>query len=283
MKPEVLAHDLGGVEVQYLHYPGDGPAVAMLHATGFQPWLWHPIARELAADGHRVIAPYFCEHRIHDPLRGGLSWQVLAGDLAGLIEGLEVDRPTLVGHSMGAVVSTIAEALHGPLASRLILIEPIFLPSPFYEAEITVDMHPMASRAIRRRNRWEGEEEAREYFGEKELFRNWDREVLELYFEYGLSDTEDGALTLACHPEREAALFMGGTVIDPWTILDTVTCPVLLLEGGTSENHAIVDLARAASTFPRAELRVVEGAGHLIPMEKPRETLALIREFLSRS
>ena len=283
MKPEALTRDIGGVEVQYLHYPGEGPAVVMLHATGFQPWLWHPIARELAADGHRVIAPYFCDHRTHDPVQGGLSWQVLAGDLAELAGSLGLERPMLVGHSMGAVVSTIAEALHGPLASRMVLIEPIFLPSPFYEMEITVEQHPLASKAIRRRSHWSGEEEAREYFGEKDLFRNWDREVLELYFKHGLAEAGDGALTLACHPEREAALFMGGAVVDPWTLLDRVSCPVLLLEGGTSENRDFIDLGRAASLLPRAELRVVEGAGHLIPMEKPRETLALIREFFSRS
>ena len=74
--PEILTQNVGDVELQFLHYSGDGPTVVLLHATGFQPWLWHPIARELAGN-FRVIAPYFCDHRMFDPKDGGMSWLVL--------------------------------------------------------------------------------------------------------------------------------------------------------------------------------------------------------------
>ncbi len=278
MMPEVLSQDIGDAEVQYLHYPGDGPTVVMLHATGFQPWLWHPIARELAGR-FRVIAPYFCDHRESNPEKGGLSWLVLADDLAKLIGRLGITEPLFVGHSMGAVVAAMAEALQGPIASRMVLIEPIFLPSVFYEMDITVDQHPLASKSIRRRSEWSDEAEARQYLNEKELFKNWDQEVLDLYLEYGMTEADNGALTLACQPEREAALFMGGRVKDPWTFLEKISCPVLLVEGENSENRLVIDLGRAASLIPRAELKEIAGAGHLIPMEKPRELLALLLEF----
>jgi lipase len=280
MMPEILSRDIGGVELQYLHYPGSGPTVILLHATGFQPWLWHPIARELAGD-FRVIAPYFCDHRTADPEDGGLSWLVLAGDLAALIERLAISGPLMVGHSMGATVASITEALAGPLASRMILIEPIFLPSAFYDLDITVEQHPLASKAIRRRNEWGDESEAREYLGGKNLFANWDREMLDLYLEYGMTRAGNGTLTLACQPRREAALFMGGKAQDPWALLAKISCPVLLVEGEKSENRVVVDLERAASLIPGAGLEVVAGAGHLVPMEKPREVTALIREFFA--
>lgn len=277
---EILSQDIGDVDLQYLHYPGGGPTVIMLHATGFQPWLWHPIARELAGD-YRVIAPYFCDHRVFDPEEGGLSWLVLAEDLATFIERLEIERPLVVGHSMGATVASMAEALQGPMISRMILIEPIYLPSGFYELEISVDQHPLASKSIRRRSEWSGEEEAREYLGAKPLFSNWDGEMLELYLEYGMTEADNGALTLVCHPKREAALFMGGMVKDPWSLLERISCPVLLVEGEKSENRKVIDLARAASVMPAADLSVVPGAGHLVPMERPREVLELILEFFA--
>jgi lipase len=267
--------------VQYLHYPGDGPAIVLLHATGFLPWLWQPIAMELAGD-FRVIAPYFCDHRVFDPEEGGLSWLLLASDLATFIRRLAIAEPFIVGHSMGATIAAIAEAHMGPLASRMILIEPILLPSGFYEAELTVEQHPLASKSIRRRNAWSDEDEAREYLGEKDLFMNWDREVLDLYLQHGLTEADSGELTLACSPRREAALFMGGMEIDPWPLLEKITCPVLLVEGEKSENRLVIDLGRAASIIPNADLEVVADAGHLVPMEKPREVLALIREFGAR-
>jgi len=278
--PEILTQDIGDVELQYLHYPGDGPTVVMLHATGFQPWLWHPIARELAGR-FRVIAPYFCDHRVFDPEEGGLSWLVLADDLATFIGRLGIAEPLVVGHSMGATVASIAEALQGPIAARMVLIEPIFLPSGFYDMEITVEQHPLASKSIRRRSGWSDEAEAREYFTEKKLFANWDSETLDLYLEHGVTEAENGVLTLACTPKREAALFMGGMKQDPWTLIPKISCPVLLVEGENSENRKVIDLARAASMIPGADLQVVADAGHLVPMEKPREVLTLILEFFA--
>jgi lipase len=280
--PEIRSQDIGDAEIQYLDYPGDGPTVVMLHATGFQPWLWHPIARELAGDYH-VMAPYFCDHRVADPAEGGLSWLLLSDDLLKLVESLGIEWPALVGHSMGATVSSIAEARSGGFASSMVLIEPIFLPSPFYSMEITVEQHPLAAKSLRRRSQWSGEDEAREYLRSKPLFDSWDEEMLGLYLEYGMTKADNGALELACRPEREAALFMGGRAQDPWLLLERISCPVLFVEGGESENRQVVDVARAASMIPRASITVVEGAGHLVPMEKPRETLELIRGFIEAS
>jgi pimeloyl-ACP methyl ester carboxylesterase len=276
--PEILSQDIGDVELQYLYYQGDGPTVVMLHATGFQPWLWHPIARELAGN-FRVIAPYFCDHRVFNPEDGGLSWLLLANDLATLIERLGIIKPLIVGHSMGATVASITEVLKGPIASRMVLIEPIFLPSEYYGLDITVEQHPLASKSIRRRSGWSDEAEARDYLRARKLFMNWDEEMLDIYLEHGMTRADNGALTLACSPNREAALFMGGMEKDPWPLLERVSCPVLLIEGENSENRLAIDLERAASIIPRANLRVIPGAGHLVPMEKPRELLALILEF----
>ena len=112
--PQTLAIDIGDAELPYLYYHGRGRAVVMLHATGFLPWLWHPIARALAGD-YRLIAPYFCDYRESDPA-SGLSWMKLAEDLIQMCERLNITSPLLVGHSMGAAVMTIAEAAHGLVA-----------------------------------------------------------------------------------------------------------------------------------------------------------------------
>lgn len=277
--PEVLSKDIGTAEIQYLHYDGDGPVVVLLHATGFQPWLWHPVAREMAGD-FRVVAPYFCDHRVLEPHEGGLSWILLAEDLTSLMRGLEIEGSIVVGHSMGATVAAIAEAGNPGLASRLVLIEPIFLPQEFYTADISVEQHPLASRSIRRRSDWADRKEAQEYLRSKKLFEDWDKEMLSLYLEYGMTEAENGTLSLACRPEREAALFMGGMDQDPWPLLSGIQCPVLLVEGGRSENSSVIDLERAAELMQDAELRVVPGAGHLVPMEKPREVLDMLRDYL---
>jgi lipase len=279
-KPELCSQDIGDACLQYLSYGDEGPAIVFMHATGFLPWLWHPIARELS-ESYRIIAPYFCDHRKTEPEMGGLSWMTLADDLCALCQGLGLEHPYLVGHSMGATVMTIANATHGSIAERMIIIEPIFLPEDFYRVRIGVEDHPLASKSIRRRDQWEGVSAAKEYLRSKALFRKWDDEMLDLYIRFGMSESETGGLQLSCSPRREASLFMGGMQYDPWPLLPKVTCPVLVLEGEESENRQFIDLRRAASLFPRGFHRLVRGAGHLVPMEKPAEIIEIIGNFFA--
>ena len=275
---KLLRQDVGGAEISYLLYEGEGPPLVFLHATGFMPWLWHPLVRELAP-AYRIIAPSLCDYRETDPESGGLSWATLAEDASRLCDALQFEKPFLVGHSMGAMVIVFANALYGLSAAGMVLIEPIFLPREFYRGPMRVEDHPLAAKAIKRTNYWRDRDEAMAYLRSRTLFQAWDAEMLELYVRHGMTPAENGGLRLACSPHREAALFMGGRKTDPWPLLPKISCPVLILEGEKSENRAFVDLDLASSLIPDCEHRVVKDAGHLIPMERPREVTGLIREF----
>jgi pimeloyl-ACP methyl ester carboxylesterase len=141
-----------------------------------------------------------------------------------------------------------------------------------------VEQHPLASKAIRRTNFWRNRDEAMTYLHSRSLFQGWDEEILELYLRYGMSG-KDGGLRLTCSPRREAALFMGGMQYDPWPLLSRVSCPVLILEGEKSENRAFIDFDRVRALIPDCAHHRVRGAGHLIPMEQPREVARIIGVF----
>jgi lipase len=276
--PALLTQDIGDADLSYLLYEGDGSVIVLMHATGFSPWMWHPIARELAPRW-RVIAPYFCDHRETDPEKGGLSWLTVSEDLARFCALLELDRPVLVGHSMGATIITLAHAKFGLKARGLILIEPIFFPQDFYKVQLKLEQHPIASKSIRRRDHWSNREEARTYLHSKALFKDWDSEMLDLYIDHGMKEAEGGGLQLTCSPRREASLFMGSMGYDPWPLLPQVACPTLILEGEKSQNRGFIDLKMVSSTIPKSTYRMVSHAGHLIPMENPKLTLEIIEDF----
>jgi pimeloyl-ACP methyl ester carboxylesterase len=65
----------------------------------------------------------------------------------------------------------------------------------------------------------------------------------------------------------------------PMAIIIPLQCPVLIIEGGMSENRAFIDLKYAASLIPNGHYKMIEEAGHLIPMEEPEETLKAMAEF----
>ena len=277
---EYKSAHIGDARVSYLEYPGNGPHLVMLHATGFLPWVWHPVARDLSCH-YNVLAPFFCRHREPDMENGGVGWKALAQDLARLFQVLDIQRPYyLVGHSMGGAVATLASALFGLKPEAMVLIEPIIMPPAFYEIRPNLEQHPLAAKSIKRRNHWQDRQEAREYLLSKKFFASWDPEVLDLYLEYGIVKNNDG-LTLACQPEKEAALFLGSSQQNPWALLKDVPCPVLVLEGETTENKGFIQFEEVAKGFPRGQFQVVKNTGHLIPMERPHKTQNLIREFFT--
>lgn len=273
--------DLGDVRIKYLHYPSNGPDLLLLHATGFLPWVWHPVAKRLS-EKFNIIAPYFCDHRDAEPEAGGISWKILAEDLYRLCTRLNLKDPFVAGHSMGGTVITLCAGTHTVTPSAMILIEPIFLPRETYKIRMTVEQHPLASRSIKRISRWSSRPEAESYLKSRKLFSKWDSETLELYIRHGMKPDDDGGLCLSCSPRKEASLFMGGNAKDPWPLLSEINCPVLIVEGGESENRSYIDLKYAASLFPYGSYIEVPEAGHLVLMEQPDAVYRIISDFFSR-
>jgi len=277
-RPILKKCDTGEIVIEYLHYPADKPDLVMLHATGFLPWMWHPIAERLEKN-FNIIIPFFCDHRWAQP-EEGLSWQLLSDDLYAMFRALGVRAPFIVGHSMGATVATLCSALNPLNPAAMVLIEPIYLPQIFYDQKITVEQHPLASRSIKRRNHWESSEQVRHYLKGKKLFAKWDPRMMDLYILHGMISADSGSgLMLACSPEKEASLFMGCNARDPWPLLSAIKCPVLVVEGGMSENRLYIDLKKVASMFPAGKYTEVEHAGHLVPMEQPDIVADLCIDF----
>jgi pimeloyl-ACP methyl ester carboxylesterase len=278
--PSLKIHDVGGAELPYLYYEGEAPQILFAHATGFLPWLWHPIIENLTPH-QQAWAPYICNYRDCDPESGGLSWDVIARDIISFCSSRNITDHLAVGHSMGATVLTIATALFGLQPRGMILMEPIFLPEAFYEMDIKLKDHPLAAQSIKRKNSWKDEPSALEYLKSKSLFAGWDEQMLQFYIKYGMEKQAQGELKLTCAPRNEAALFMGGKSTNPWPLLKELTCPVLILEGEKSTNREFIDLKKAVSLLKDGRYQSVAGAGHLIPMEKPKEVTKIIKEFMT--
>jgi pimeloyl-ACP methyl ester carboxylesterase len=278
--PPLKMQDVGGAELPYLYYEGGTPQILFAHATGFLPWLWHPIIEDLTPPNQAWV-PYICNYRDCDPEKGGLAWDIIAKDLSVLCSAQNIKNHVAVGHSMGATVLTIAAASLGMQPRAMILIEPIFLPEEFYSMDIKLKDHPLAAQSIKRKNSWKDENAALEYLKSKLLFAGWDEQILQFYLKYGMEKQQEGELKLACSPRNEAAMFMGGRSTNPWPLIKKLTCPVLVVEGEKSSNKEFVDLPRAISLLRDGRYKSVPDAGHLIPMQKPQEVAKLIKEFLT--
>ena len=98
--------DLGDVRLNVAS-AGSGRPVVLLHGFPDSWRLWRHQIRVLADAGFRVIAPDLRGFgRSSRPLDvANYRMSVLAGDVAGLLDSMGVDRAAVVGHDWGAVLA----------------------------------------------------------------------------------------------------------------------------------------------------------------------------------
>ena len=83
----------------------DGRAVVLLHGGGRSVADWDDVAAGLAAMGH---APVAVDLRGHGRTPAApWSWEAAVADVAAVVDALELDRPAVVGHSLGGMVAAL--------------------------------------------------------------------------------------------------------------------------------------------------------------------------------
>ncbi|KMS52151.1 MULTISPECIES: alpha/beta fold hydrolase [Sphingobium] len=65
-------------------------------------------------------------------------------------------------------------------------------------------------------------------------------------------------------------------------LLPTITCPTVAMVGRQDQWSPVAQHISIAAAIPHAQLRVVEGAGHMMPAEAPRAFNRQVREWLAK-
>jgi N-formylmaleamate deformylase len=114
-----------GVRLHYYRTGGAKPAVVLSHGYTDSGLCWSPLARDLAAD-YDVLMYDLRAHGRSEVPESGYSADDRAADLIGLVSALGLERPALIGHSMGAETTAYAAAAAPDLPSCVVLEDPPF-------------------------------------------------------------------------------------------------------------------------------------------------------------
>lgn len=116
------AHDLrlahGRVRVVDM---GDGPPLVLIHGLGGSWQNWQANIPALAAR-HRVIALDLPGFGSSEPYRGAVTVERYVDTVVELLDLLGVDRATLIGNSMGGLLTIEAAARHPQRVSAVVLV-----------------------------------------------------------------------------------------------------------------------------------------------------------------
>jgi pimeloyl-ACP methyl ester carboxylesterase len=103
---------------------GDGDdTVLMVHGWACDGADWSWLAADLGSD-HRCVMIDNRGHGRSSPGLDGYGAQISAADAAQVIEQLGLGRPVVIGHSMGAIISTALAVERPDLVRALVLVDP---------------------------------------------------------------------------------------------------------------------------------------------------------------
>ncbi len=251
----------------------EAPAVVLLHGGHQSAHAWDLVSLALARD-YRVLA---LDQRGH----GDSEWardvdysnHTMALDAEAFIAALGLDRPVLVGHSMGGRNAMLL-AHRGQTALRGLVI---------------VDIGPEISE--KGRQSIGGFVRANEEFDDLEEFvanvRKYDpyrpRAHIERTVKYNMLQRPDGKYISKCDPApRRLGLLAGRRLRDNLTLeaVAELRLPTLVLRGATS-NILDPDAAeRFRDALPEGELITVPDCGHNVASQNTKGFLDALAPFL---
>jgi len=115
--------DNQGVRVHYYRTGDLKPPVVLLHGILDSGLCWNQTALALEPD-YDVIMIDARGHGLSDAPEEGYTPQDHAGDVARVIEALELHRPAVIGHSMGANTAAVTAGSYPQLVGSLVLEDP---------------------------------------------------------------------------------------------------------------------------------------------------------------
>ncbi|MFD2573170.1 alpha/beta fold hydrolase [Spirosoma soli] len=254
-----------------------GPAIVILHGIFGSSDNWLTTSKAIAARGYRVFA---LDQRNHgqSPHSDEQDYQSMAADLHEFIVDQKLDKPVLVGHSMGGktVMQYVMSyrndryAGAGPHSTfdKLVVVDiaPKFY--PVHHAEIIRGLNAIDLMSIANRNdadailsKYEPILSVRQFLL-KNLYRN----------EQGRFDWRINLPVI----ERELH-----TVGEELTNPRIVTEPTLFIRGSESPYILDEDIPTIKRIFPNAQVETIQGAGHWVQAEKPVEFVDVLMKFVS--
>ncbi len=207
----------------------------------------------------RVLAVDLRGHGNSDKPEQRYTMQALAGDVAWMCSQLAVERPVVVGHSLGGLIALELAAGHRERVRAVALVDSILLP--------TGDRAGFVRELVAALRSADGDQALREYYST--FFGPYDDKARMAWILDEIVDT----------PAHVTSSILEES-IQSWNDADALArCQVPLLYLDASTPNA--DLLRAARLRPQLVVGRTVGSGHFSPCEVPDQINTMLERFLA--
>lgn len=273
MLPDWTQNDLlvNGIRLHYYRTGnGDKRPLVLVHGFSDNGLCWTPVACELEPD-YDVIMPDLRAHGLSERVQPGDNVD-MAADLAELIRILDLERPMICGHSMGALVTYQMGVRFPELVSALVLEDPPWWlsqpdqtapPDEPADSPIAIWAKSLACQTL--------DELLVAY---RQDHPTWPEELLRPMCES--KKQLDATITDIMTPRMHAQ------EVNWLTTLQNVAHPMLVFAGNPELGGIVTPevVAKARELNPNVNFVVVSDVGHLIRFEKYTIFIDTLRRFL---
>ncbi len=269
------------VRMAYMDVPPagqpNGRTVVLFHGMNFGGFYFSGPIEVLRKEGFRVVAP--------DQIGFGRSskpiipynFHDMALNSRKLLQSLGITRVTIIGHSMGGMLSARFAASFPDLTERAVIYDPIGLTDPRYDRPWrSADEAYKATMAQTNDQRYQGfYANIRRYFPSPGAWKPEYEQYARILYAPTLSgDWPRLAMVRSIYQQM---LYLDPVVYD-WAKIKVKT----LVIGGEKDGQDFPALAKhIADTVPGAQLAIIPNAGHVPHLEVPeifyRELLKFVR------
>lgn len=254
---------------------GQGPDVVLIPGLGSSREVWAPLATRLSAT-HRVhlvqLAGFAGEPWVHGD---GPFVQPEVDELARYIREAGLDRPAVIGHSMGALSGLLLAQQHPELVSKLMSVDSLPFFSALYGPGVTVEAaRPFAEQAA---TAILTTDEAAMLTAQQGTAAGMSRDPA----------TREAMVRWTMSSDRRAVASAMRDVMltDARPGLAAMTTPVTALyasdaDGGAPAAQADAVWQREYATLPGVQLIRVDGSRHFIMADQPARFDELVDVFL---
>jgi pimeloyl-ACP methyl ester carboxylesterase len=257
---------------------GRGPALLLLHGIGDSSATWSGLL-PLLAEHFTVIAPDLLGHGASDRPRADYSVAAYANGMRDLLALLEVDRVTIIGHSLGGGIAMQMSYQFPELVERLILVAPGGV-GPEIHALLRLATLPGAPALIPLVNNGVTRIAARLAVRALSVISPAVATDADDIFATMAAMADGGSRSAFCRTLRSAADLRGQavTILDRCYLADSI--PTLLVWGAHDPVLPVAHAYIAAAAMPSARLEVFRRAGHFPHHTDPVRFLETVMEFV---
>lgn len=258
------------VRIHYTRTGGDKPVLVMAHGVTDSGLCWSPVAEALAAVFDLIMVDARGHGQSSAPEQGyGPTEQ--AEDLRGLIAGLGLERPAILGHSMGAATTLVLAATYPDLPGKILLEDP---PAWWMSGPV---QEPASDERVSGMRDW--------MLGLKSKTReeliSQMRADAPGWSEGELGPWADSKMLVS---PNVVSVFNGASAPVEWAaLLPKITCPALLITGDPAQGAIVTDEQAIAlkTMVPQLQVEHIPGAGHNIRRDQFERYLKIVRTFLT--